>query len=232
MTELAALRSRDAHAVLAKERLIEVQDPLAALLPYAGLQRGSTVALTGPSQGTAALALGVLAKPTSMGLWAAAVGSASLGMLAASQLGVRLDRLALVPSPGRQWAVVIGALLDGLDLVVVWPPRTASITESRRLSVRARERGAVLIPVGHWEGTDLRLSVSSLRYGGLSQGHGHLRSRLLEVEASGRRAAGRRRSVALCLPGAEGSVLLEHPNSGPANAEGCPVGSSLAGLAS
>lgn len=189
---------------LARDRLVEVGAGLRELLPCAGLQRGSTVALSGPSQATAALALEVLARPTSAGMWAAVVGSASLGMEAASELGVRLDHLVLVPSPGRQWAVVTSALLGGLDLVVVWPPVTAGATESRRLAARARERNAVLMVVGRWgDGVDIRLSVTSLHCQGLGQGHGHLRSRVLEVESSGRRVAGPRRNVTIWLPTAD-----------------------------
>ncbi|WP_157494477.1 hypothetical protein [Kutzneria sp. 744] len=61
----------------------------------------------------------MLAKAAAKGSWAAVVGLPNLGLLAASEVGVALHRLALVPDPRAELATVAAALLDGIDLVVV-----------------------------------------------------------------------------------------------------------------
>jgi hypothetical protein len=100
-----------------------------------------------------------------------------------------VSRLALVPNPGPDLPAVAGALLDGMDLVVVGG-RVAE-AQARRLSARARHRGAVLIPFGPWPGVDLELSYVRGRWSGPESGYGHLAGRELTVSSRGRGAAGR-----------------------------------------
>ena len=83
--------------------------------------------------GGVSLALSLVAAATVEGAWAAAVGLPSLGLLAAAELGVRLERLALVPVPGDRWPVVVAALLDGMDLLLLGLPGRARATDARRL---------------------------------------------------------------------------------------------------
>jgi hypothetical protein len=180
----------------AGEKLLPVLPPLEDLVP-GGLRRGSTVAVAGATS----LALAVVAGPSAAGSWCAVVGVPSLGLAAAAETGVALERLALVPAPGQGWPAVVAALLDGLDVVVVRPPARVRLGDSRRLVARARERGAVLVPLsGTWEGADLRLAVTTSEWQGLEDGHGHLRARRLEVLVQGRGAAGPPRRVGLWLP--------------------------------
>lgn len=77
-------------------RVLPVRADLAALLPAGGLPRGTTIAV----DGSTALLLTLLATATARGSWAAVVGMPSLGLLAASEIGVALCRLALVLAPG------------------------------------------------------------------------------------------------------------------------------------
>ena len=181
---------------LAEEHLLPVLPELESLLPGRGLRRGSTISVTGSTS----LALAVLAAPSAAGSWTAAVGLPSLGLVAAAEAGVALDRLALVASPGEQWPTVVAALLDALDIVLVCPASRVRIGDARRLMARARERGAVLVSTRAWEGADVRLSVASSVWDGVGEGHGHLTSRRLEVVATGRGAAARERRATLCLP--------------------------------
>jgi hypothetical protein len=134
-----------------------------------------------------------------------------LGPAAAAELGIALERFALVPDPAEQWAVVTGALIDAVDAVLVRPARRVRPADARRLRARAQESGAVLVPYGDsWpEGADLRIAVVSSGWQGLGQGHGFLRTRVVEVVASGRGAASRERRIRLWLPGPEGTVA-EH----------------------
>lgn len=203
----AAVRARP--VTLAEEQILPVLAPLAPLLPDGGLRRGSTVIVrSSPTGGATALALAVAVAASQAGSWCAAVGLPSLGMVAAAELGLALERFALVPDPGEQWAAVMAAMVDAVDVILFRPPQRAHTADVRRLMARARERGAVLVPCGDgWpQGADLRLSVIGAGWQGLGQGHGYLQARSVEVVALGRGAASRERRVRLWLPGRDGKV--------------------------
>ena len=191
----------------AHEQVLPVLEPLRALLPDGGLRRGSSVAVDGPA--ATSLALALAAGPSTSGSWVATVAMPSLGLVAASELGVSLARLAMVADPGRDtWGSVVAALIDAFDVVLVRADGRVRQGDARRLAARARERGAVLLRTGSgWqEGADVRLTVADGRWEGLGDGHGHLRARQVEVVVGGRRAAGRQQRVRLWLPSADGRV--------------------------
>jgi hypothetical protein len=138
--------------------------------------------------------------------WGAVVAVPDLGVVAAAELGVCLERLALVPRvEAGQWATVVGALLDSVDVVVARPPAHFRAGDARRLSARARERGAVLVPLlpgRAWtDGAEVRLVVTGGRWEGPGAGNGHLVGRRLAVAVGGRGAAARPREVEVWLPG-------------------------------
>jgi hypothetical protein len=187
---------------LAGERLLPVLPALEGLLPDGGLRRGSTVAVSGGSS----LALALLAGPSAAGSWCAAVGLPSLGLVAAAEIGVALDRFPLVARPGTDWPAVVAALLDAVDVVLLCPPPHVRTGDARRLAARARERGAVLVVSGGAVPADVRLSVARAEWEGLGRGHGRLRARRMEVVASGRGAAARERRASLWLPALGGGV--------------------------
>ena len=194
---------------LANDRLLALPDALAPLFPGGGLRRGSTVVVQpGPAPGATTLALALVASASQTGSWCAVVGLPALGLVMAAGLGVSLERLALVPDPGSRWPAVAAALVDAVDIVLIQAGQRYRPGEARRLAARARERGAVLVPVGDgWsESADLRLTVTAGAWQGLGQGHGHLRARPAMVAASGRGAAAQERRVQLWLPGPSGSV--------------------------
>ncbi len=198
-----ALRDATRPVSLAGEQVLPVLPALQSLLPGGVLRRGSTVVVAGSTS----LALALAAAPSASGSWCAAVGLPSLGLVAVAELGVSLERLALVGAPGGSWPAVVAALVDALDVVVVHPPTPARAADVRRLAARVRERGAVLVPVcSSWEGADVRLGVTRSEWHGLGAGHGHLRARRLEVAAQGRGAAARPRRACVWLPpGSEGT---------------------------
>jgi hypothetical protein len=198
--QLAATLGRRARPpVLADERALPVPAPLASLLPGDCLRRGSTVAV----RRSVALALALVAEASASGSWVAAVGLPDLGVVAAAEAGIALDRLVLVPAPPpRTWAAVVAALLDAIDVVLVRPPASLHTADARRLAARARQRGAVLVPLGDaWtDPADLHLAVTASQWRGLGQGHGHLKARWVAVAAHGRGAAARERHAHLWLP--------------------------------
>jgi hypothetical protein len=154
----------------------------------------------------------------------AAVGFPSLGLLAAAELGVALDRLVLVADPAGDdepaapgegaWASVVATVVDAFEVVLVHAHQRVRAADGRRLVARARERGAVLVQVGGrqptrsaWpEGADVALTVVEATWEGLGEGHGHLRARRVTVSAGGRRGSARPRQAELWLPSADGTV--------------------------
>ncbi|WP_407952055.1 hypothetical protein [Plantactinospora sonchi] len=185
-------------------RMLPVPPELAGLLPQRGLRRGSTVAVGGGHpghQGSTSLMLALLAEASRAGSWCAVVGVPALGAVAAAELGIALDRLALVPHPGPEWATVVAALIDGVDVVVAAVPGTVSASVTSRLAARARQRGSVLVPYGRWVGADLTLQVLRGRWEGLDQGRGRLRRREMTISARGRGAAVRPKEIRVWMPG-------------------------------
>ena len=199
--ELREIAGKVAPVALAGDQLLPVRPDLEELFPRRGLKRGSVVGITA-GDGATSLALATVAAASQQGSWSAFVGLGALGVVAASEAGIDLARCALVPDPGPTWATVVAALLDAIDLVVLAPPaRVVRAADARRLSARARERGAVLLVVGAWpEGPDVRLRPLAARWTGLGDGHGALASRSLEVLAGGRGAAARERRHVVRLP--------------------------------
>lgn len=214
------------------ERSLPVAAELRPLLPGGHLRRGGTVSVLG-GPGTTSLLLALLARASATGSWCAAVGMPRLGLVAAAEAGVAVDRLALVPYPGPEWASVVAALLDGVDIVVTTPPGPVSPQVANRLVARARQRGAVLISLGQWPAAEVALHVVGATWHGLRSGRGRLRSRQLTVVAEGRGAAARARRVQLWLPGtpdaADSGVWLPTGSLSALPAGSLPAGSLPAG---
>lgn len=164
---------------------LPVSGLLAGLLPSRGLDRGTTVVVAGSTS----LVLGLLAEASRAGGWVAVVGMPGLGVLAAAQQGLDLDRLVLVPEAGPDGPLVVAALLDGVDAVVVGPRVALTDADRRRLSARARERSAVLLPTTPWPGAAVVLTAGDSRWEGVGRGDGRLRSRRLDVRRGGRGTA-------------------------------------------
>jgi hypothetical protein len=205
--------------------MLPVLPELRELLPGHGLRRGSTIAVAPAGApgcgGTTSLLLALLAAPSAAGSWCAVVGMPTLGMAAAAEMGIALDRLALVPHPGPQWTTVVGALLDGFDVVVAAPTGTVAASVRQQLAARARQRSSVLVPFGDWDGADVVLSPVEGMWLGLGQGHGRLRCRELTISARGRGAAARPRKATIWLPAPSG--LLPFPPAADAPPEAAPL---------
>jgi len=240
---LAAATVRAASATpVDPAQVLPVADPLRALLPEGGLRRGSVVAVVvggddqsgaarpvgpvGLGAGTTSLLLALVARASVAGSWSVVVGVPALSGSAAAEAGVDLARLALVPNPGPNLTGITAALLDGVDLVAVAGTERLSAPERSRLTARARQRGAVLLPLGRWPGADVVLRCTGSRWGGLGTARqakgeqaggkrpggeqavgsgGRLRQREVLVSATGRRAAVPM-AARLLLPSGTGQV--------------------------
>jgi hypothetical protein len=183
------------------------------LVPNRGLRRGSVVAVDGDAgAGATSVALALAAAVTGSGEWAAAVDlDGTLGALAAVEVGVALERFAVVRPPGGgglpadRWATTVATLLDGVSLVVAELPRSVRAADARRLVARARERETILVPLaraGAWPAeATLRLRAVGGTWPGLDAGGGVLADRTVRVEVEGRGIAPRTASHTGPRPG-------------------------------
>jgi len=193
-------------------QVLPVAEPLAAVLPRGGVARGSVVSVVG--QGATSLLFTLLAGPEAP--WSALVGMPGVGLLAAAEFGVDLDRVVVIPEPGPDVLQVLSILIDGVDMIAVALPAGARPGPSRQrvLTGRLRQHGAVLLVMGPWPGADLVMTARSVGWTGLGQGHGRLRDRELVVEVSGRgAAAGRRNTAALLLRSDRTSIEVARSQS-------------------
>jgi len=203
------------------------------LLPGGVLRRGRTVVVSG----SRSLLLALLARASADGAWVAVVGLPALGLVAAAEAGVDLDRLALVPDPGLDAPVALAALLDGMDVVVVGPGAALADADRRRLQARARERGTVLVTATAWPGAHVVLDAAPEGWSGARGGAGWLRRQRVVVERTGRAGCtpgrfevdlplGARRTAsfrdAVPAPGAVPVVLDDAPVTAPAARLGRP----------
>lgn len=171
-----------------------------SVLPQ-GLRRGQVVAVSGSTS----LLLELAGQASREGAWSAIVGMPQVGLLAAARRGIELPRTALIPHPGAQAAVVAGACVDGMDVVLLGEQLALSDADRRRLAARARERGSVVLAAGAWQGAHVHLTVERTRWSGLGAGEGRLREREVTVVIDGR-ATGPARRVRVMLDVEEGAL--------------------------
>ncbi|WP_327071225.1 hypothetical protein [Kitasatospora sp. NBC_01302] len=201
--------------------LVPVLPALRALLPQRGLRPGTAVSVGGDT----ALLLTLASAATAAGTWCGAIGLGGLGLVAAAELGVRLDRFVLVESPGERWPEVVAAMADAFGILLVRPVGPVGGAVAARLGAVARRTGCVLLVAGPWPGAQVCLEVVDRSWTGVGRGRGRLRARRIQVTAAGRGAAARSRTVALWLPDENGTISPVEPlvtGTGPV-ADGTPV---------
>lgn len=201
---------------MATEQTLPVSEALVPLLPHGALVRGRTIACGGLAAPSLALAL--VADACRTGSWLAVVDLPWLGIEAAVELGVPVERVVRIDagrpdgSAGRDergelWGEVLAAVLDGFELILTRVPPRAPAGMVRRLQTRLRDRGGVLVAVGDPGSlsSDVVVTSAASRWEGIGSGHGSLRARRATTEVSGRRVP-RPRTVDLWLPGPDGGT--------------------------
>ncbi len=197
---LSALAERVAPLALAGDRTLPVAEAFAELFPERGLVRGRTLACTGPA--ATSLALALAAPAVAAGSWLATIDVPTIGLDAASEFGIALERVVAVRAEAARWPDVVAAAADGFDLLIARVPPDASASAMRKVATRLRQRDVVMLVLGDPGplSCDGVLDAGKGEWVGLGDGHGHLQQRRLVVEASGRRLHGRRH-CRLALPG-------------------------------
>lgn len=205
---VAGLAQQVGSVTLAGQQLLPVTASLSALLPEAGLRRGSTLCIgaSGSTAGVLTIAASLVSETVAAGSWCAIVDVPEFGVAAAQSCGLDLDRCIFVPSvetDAAVWASVVAAFLDACDVVITRAPRRAQASLARRLTARARERKSVLVVLDNWsEPADVQLSVERVTWCGLGDGWGHLQGRQLTVGVGGRGSAAQQRTVVVQQDGA------------------------------
>lgn len=211
VSELQA-RIRQMQATKLPDTTLPLLDGLRGILPE-GLRAGATYSITGSTS----LALALLAGPSQHGAWCGVLGMPTLSTEAATELGIDLTRLVLVPQPGSRWLSVAAAMTDVLGVVVASAPPRVAPADASRLAARLRQRESTLIVLGEWPGADASIRATASTWSGIGNGHGHLSGRLMSVEVSGRDGRTRTRTLVLPFaPAAENSVvaLRNAPDAG------------------
>lgn len=203
--DLAQLRERLSRAERqqADAPVLPAAAALAGILPEPGLRRGSVYALP---EASTSLLLALLAGPSQAGSWCAVVGFPALGVEAAEDYGVALDRLALVAEPGPRWLSVVSALAEVMPVIGVRPGSDVRPAEAARLGARLRDRGGVLLVAGGWPNAHAVLEVQNPVWSGLEDGHGLLQTREVTVSVVSRRSPVPTRAR-LLLPGPDGAAV-------------------------
>lgn len=194
---------------LAGERTVVVHPALATVLPQ-GVVRGSTLVCSGAAAVSTALLLA--AAPSQAGAWVGVVGLPTFAPQACREMGAALERVVLVRSQSvtlddGTWASVLGAMVDGFDIVVVGAAAQVRPATARRVQARLQRRGGVLVLVGQPGAftADVHIGTTAVWHG-LGQGDGHLRRRVVQVTVDGRRIP-RARYDELAMPSTGGEVV-------------------------
>ncbi len=164
--------------------LISVAAEACAILPKGALERGCVYQCVG--SGATSLVWSLVARAISDGSWMALVDLPHAGLLSVREYGVALERLLCINTSRvtQHWSRMMGALVDGIDLVVTAPPR-CSATDARKLTTRVKAQSAVLFVIGdtHDFPVDITLRIASSRW----MFSGHARQREVTVITEGRR---------------------------------------------
>jgi hypothetical protein len=206
---LARLGERVKPIVLARERTMPLVDAMAPLFPEGELVRGRVISCTGAASMSVASA--VVREALIAGAWMAVIDVDTFGADAAAEFGIPLERVVRVESKSesestsdaesdssRSWIDVMGAAVDGFDIVVTRVPaglrgdhRPGAV---RKLTSRLVQRGAVVVTIGDTGalGCDVELTTERTVWEGLEDGAGHLRHRRIDIAAGGRRVPARR----------------------------------------
>lgn len=194
-----ALGERVAPVTMAHERTLPVPAECEGLFAEGALVRGRVLSCVGTA--ATSLAMALVAPAVEAGAWLAVVDVPTIGLDAASELGICLERVVgvdLGERPAEVWPDIVAAAADGFELVLTHVPTGVRPAAARSVAARMQQRGVVVIVLG--DAGPLRcdgvLESTDGVWEGVGDGFGYLRHRMVRVESSGRRLPGvRRRTV-------------------------------------
>ncbi|MCH1884288.1 hypothetical protein [Agrococcus sp. ARC_14] len=128
------------------------------------------------------LALACMGAAMPAGAWGAIVGMPDLGIEAARDLGVPIDRVALVPHPGRSWLDVVASLAEAMPVVLAASPGRVAPTDAARLAARLRQASSTLLIAGPWPNAATVVRSVRADWQGLDDGDGRIAAGSIVVE--------------------------------------------------
>ncbi|MGA0118272.1 MAG: hypothetical protein ACO3JF_07765 [Ilumatobacteraceae bacterium] len=181
---------------------LSVPCELAPLFPARGLERGFVYGISGGA--SLSLLSALASSATQSGSWLALVNMPHVGLRSMHEYGVALHRTVCVSTPekGSVWSGVVGALVDGIDLVAVSATH-CSASEARRIAARVKAQGSVLFVMNPTQAFSLDAVLSASTHEWEFSTHAAQRS--VQVSAHGRRVYGQR-SCSVFLPNRSGGV--------------------------
>ena len=215
---LQRLREQIAPVSLANTKVFAVPPAFESLFPSRGLQHGWCVGVSGT--GSRSIGFSLAAAAAASTGWVAVVGVGDAGFAAAEELGVDLGRVLVVESvPQKRWAEVVVSLLEVIEVVLVCPQRNLRVQDVRRLRSSLQTQRSVVISLdggSFWpEKLDVLVNVRSRSWSGIEQGWGHIQSRCLDVEVTGRRSlSGHARQLTVKQDASSFSVIPPAPTHG------------------
>jgi Mrp family chromosome partitioning ATPase len=141
----------------------------------------------------------------------AVVGVPNLGIAAAIEAGVAVERIVLAQPPraSREWVATVAALVEGFEVLIVATPTSLSASDARRLQTRVMARQAVLIvvdlpalaSVGEASvfASDIDVHAITVAWSGIERGAAHITQRTVQVRVNGRRCSSPREQT-ITLP--------------------------------
>ncbi|QIK62240.1 hypothetical protein G7068_02755 [Leucobacter viscericola] len=156
---------------------------LRSLFPGGALRKGASYSV----QGSAQLALSMLAASSASGAWCGIIGYPTLGAETAAALGIALERCILIPEPGADAFGLCGALSEILTVLLLAPTNSPRHGDVARIAARLREHGAALVVTHEWPNSESTFRVTASRWSGLGDGFGALEDREITVQAQDRR---------------------------------------------
>lgn len=172
----ALARAETATGVRSGLGAVDLPAPLGALFP-GGLSRGGVLGV----RGSTSVLFSVMAAAMGPSGWAASIGMADLGWLAASEAGVDLARVVSIPRVGAAAADVVAACVDGFDVVVLGD---LDLGAGARRSLLGRIRSHGTVVLADWPGSPA-LQATARGGDGCGAGSGHLRDRVVSVQRDG-----------------------------------------------
>jgi hypothetical protein len=184
---------------------LPVTPALAGLFPLHGMERGRTYGVRGDA--AASLVFALVAEATQQGAWCALVDMPHAGLRAAHEHGVALERVVCIDAESS-WPTahgrVVGALVEGFDIVVVRDPQCAP-ADARKIAARVKAQGAVLVVHGNLSAFPVDACLTARTQ---SWGFGACATeRTVQVQAEGRRVPSGR-TVTLLLPSSTGAAAV------------------------
>ena len=174
---------------------LPVPSELRAMFPEGGLVRGRTVLCSGDA--AVAMALRVVSSATQAGSWLGIVGVHNVGVQAASEHGVALQRVVFVqPASSRtEWVNTVAAVADGFDVLMLEVPHGITEADARRVQTRIQARRNALVLIGGTQQSavqsvfqpDVIINTATTKWYGIERGAGYVQGRDVQVAVSGRR---------------------------------------------